>query len=593
MNLLLAKQESRASWLTRIGILRQSLASESHLFALARHETHALTADWSLDASSASEDAQNRSDEDDGRDEGHGDNLDTSNGHLLRTRQLPEFSTQDNPNTVPQISQNNHNLQNNALPGHASNPSLLPRPVAKDASESLAHSLVNSLSKQLSECKLQYTSLISDNEQLVQRHAQAQMKITSLSESLRTLRREKESWEKSAKAAEVIPTKKEREQLDLLRLKIADLQTSLKRAEQRNAVAAERHKARVDELNKLNAELRLEIRVLEEERAAKNAASFAVAAVAAEASHSAVNTGPTAGTGRRKKNAQHRGSLSQPTLPSSEGSVTDHAPHEPAPPPPVWKTFHDRTQTHHSHPSLPPLTKQPPNASNYHSSPLAVAGAKTAAAALFTKRQAAAVKVQMLPSQRGLMAKRGGAQPFVQQASPPDPYEEDAHYASAREALDALQEKQGLSGPFKESRSASSGKLTREFVDERRVLSWYPNQTMKLRHQDSGATKVFFGNGDFKETNGGRSVYWYAAKQILHTTFEDGLQTVQFLETGQVEKHFVDGGREILFADRTVKYVYPNGEEESIFPDGTVQRVGVDGVRTVEFPDGTQEVHTG
>jgi len=54
-------------------------------------------------------------------------------------------------------------------------------------------------------------------------------------------------------------------------------------------------------------------------------------------------------------------------------------------------------------------------------------------------------------------------------------------------------------------------------------------------------------------------VYWYHEPKIVHTTFKDGLEIFEF-QDGQIEKHYPDGLREIVFSDKTVKYVFPNGE---------------------------------
>ena len=60
----------------------------------------------------------------------------------------------------------------------------------------------------------------------------------------------------------------------------------------------------------------------------------------------------------------------------------------------------------------------------------------------------------------------------------------------------------------------------------------------------------------------------------------------------QIEKHYRDGTREIIFPDQTIKYLHPNGAEECVFSDGTIQKVSVDGDRTIEFPNGQRETHT-
>ena len=64
------------------------------------------------------------------------------------------------------------------------------------------------------------------------------------------------------------------------------------------------------------------------------------------------------------------------------------------------------------------------------------------------------------------------------------------------------------------------------------------------------------------------------------------------LSSKQIEKHYPDGTKEIIFPDQTIKYLYPNGAEECVFSDGTIQKVSVDGERTIEFPNGQRETHT-
>ena len=60
----------------------------------------------------------------------------------------------------------------------------------------------------------------------------------------------------------------------------------------------------------------------------------------------------------------------------------------------------------------------------------------------------------------------------------------------------------------------------------------------------------------------------------------------------QVEKHYRDGTKEIIFPDQTIKHLYPNGAEECVFSDGIIQKINVEGERTIEFPNGQRETHT-
>ena len=54
---------------------------------------------------------------------------------------------------------------------------------------------------------------------------------------------------------------------------------------------------------------------------------------------------------------------------------------------------------------------------------------------------------------------------------------------------------------------------------------------------------------------------------------------VFFLFCMQTEKHHTDGLKEISFADKTRKIVYPNGDQLSIFPNGSTLKETADGVQ--------------
>ena len=84
------------------------------------------------------------------------------------------------------------------------------------------------------------------------------------------------------------------------------------------------------------------------------------------------------------------------------------------------------------------------------------------------------------------------------------------------------------------------------------------------------------------------SVYFLVEHQVSKSTIH--FAALSFSK--QVEKHYRDGTKEIIFLDQTIKYLYPNGAEECVFSDGTIQKVNVEGERTIEFPNGQRETHT-
>lgn len=62
--------------------------------------------------------------------------------------------------------------------------------------------------------------------------------------------------------------------------------------------------------------------------------------------------------------------------------------------------------------------------------------------------------------------------------------------------------------------------------------------------------------------------------------------------SGQCEKHFPNGTKEITFPDQTLKYVHPSGEEETHFPDGTLQKTLPHGDMTLFYANGQKEIYT-
>ena len=102
----------------------------------------------------------------------------------------------------------------------------------------------------------------------------------------------------------------------------------------------------------------------------------------------------------------------------------------------------------------------------------------------------------------------------------------------------------------------------------------FPGLYVKLNHLKSSFT-IF-------------SVYLLVEHQVSKSTIH--FASLSFSK--QVEKHYRDGTKEIIFPDQTIKYLYPNGAEECVFSDGIIQKINVEGERTIEFPNGQRETHT-
>lgn len=101
----------------------------------------------------------------------------------------------------------------------------------------------------------------------------------------------------------------------------------------------------------------------------------------------------------------------------------------------------------------------------------------------------------------------------------------------------------------------------------------YAVGTRKDAHP-SGLQTVFFINGDVKQTNlARRVVYYYADARTTHVSEPDGMQLYHF-PNQQVERHFLDGLKEITFPDGNVKVFMPNGEVQALSNETPASRRG-------------------
>ena len=100
-----------------------------------------------------------------------------------------------------------------------------------------------------------------------------------------------------------------------------------------------------------------------------------------------------------------------------------------------------------------------------------------------------------------------------------------------------------------------------------------------------------FGKSQQRDSHIGKLLI--ATRRLLEI-FETGLtcKISSLYHSNQIEKHYPDGTKEIIFPDETVKYLYQSGAEECVFADGTVERISEDGSRIVEFPNGQRETYT-
>lgn len=120
----------------------------------------------------------------------------------------------------------------------------------------------------------------------------------------------------------------------------------------------------------------------------------------------------------------------------------------------------------------------------------------------------------------------------------------------------------------------------------------YSNGNRKEVSSDGATTKVYYYNGDVKETlASGLVKYFYSQTRTWHLTYPDGKEVLQF-SNGQEEIRYPSGILQISFADGSVKKIDTDGTENIKFPDGTTVIVQPNGDRTLLLPSGQKEIHT-
>ncbi|TPX50670.1 hypothetical protein SeMB42_g01186 [Synchytrium endobioticum] len=100
------------------------------------------------------------------------------------------------------------------------------------------------------------------------KHQEMEKIQATRNQELKSIRREKAAWEQQRKVADLIPTKKERQEVEQLKKKIDDLTSIAKQRESRLQLTIDRLRRHVETLERRNSELQDELKVLEQERVA-------------------------------------------------------------------------------------------------------------------------------------------------------------------------------------------------------------------------------------------------------------------------------------------------------------------------------------
>ncbi|XP_025091512.1 centromere protein J-like isoform X1 [Pomacea canaliculata] len=366
------------------------------------------------------------------------------------------------------------------------------------------------------------------------------------------LKQERKLFETYQKQVRAMPDKKEREEIDMLRTQLAELQEELKRKDGRWTSNVTRLKARISELETENTELREEIKILERRRlqwvqtqGAKN-----TQVPPPKPQGSSTPTDMDKGT---LVNGNHTPDVSTAQSFKPKGHITTSQPTTSLPLEVVANGTGYAGKT-----TFVPVTQNSGGESVPRAQPATPSMIEGVSSSSMTGHQGEST---------GILARQGSLQ---------IPAERPGVDKGNRQ----YEEKQYPDGKVEHVYSNGS----------REVL--FSNGTRKEISSDGQYIVVSFFNGDIKQIfPDQRVVYYYAEAQTTHTTYPDKLEVLQF-PNNQTEKHYPDGTKEIIFPDQTVKYLFPNGTEESIFQDGTIMRIDKNGERILEFPNGQREIHT-
>lgn len=138
------------------------------------------------------------------------------------------------------------------------------------------------------------------------------------------------------------------------------------------------------------------------------------------------------------------------------------------------------------------------------------------------------------------------------------------------------------------SAQTTEGKQIKLFTNNKREVL-FPSGVKKEIFND-GYQIISFKNGDLKQIfPDQKSIYYYNDAKTVQTTYPDGLQVFKF-SNGQIEKHFIDGSKQITFPDGSLRYILNDGYEETYFVDGTIQTIDLENVITMKYQDGHREI---
>ena len=115
----------------------------------------------------------------------------------------------------------------------------------------------------------------------------------------------------------------------------------------------------------------------------------------------------------------------------------------------------------------------------------------------------------------------------------------------------------------------SDGKKINIFTNNKKEIL-FPSGVKKEVFGD-GYQLVFFPNGDKKQNfPEGKTIYYFNDAKTVQTSFSDGLNIFKF-SNNQIEKHYPDGSKFIIFPNGTKRKIAKDGTEENYLSDEDMQ----------------------
>ena len=123
----------------------------------------------------------------------------------------------------------------------------------------------------------------------------------------------------------------------------------------------------------------------------------------------------------------------------------------------------------------------------------------------------------------------------------------------------------------------NSGEIINTIDSEGKKINIYANNKKEIIFKSGVRKEIFvdgyqlvhFPNGDMKQKYIGKDekvIYYYSETNTVQTSFKNGLNIFKF-NNGQIEKHYPDGSKFIIYTNGIKRKINKNGEEKLFVPD--------------------------